>query len=337
MRLLAGILAGQDFDTVLTGDHSLQKRPMKRIVEPLTSMGVSVRAEDGMPPLSIVGGKRLRGIRYLLPVASAQIKSCILLAGLFASGRTQIIETSPTRDHTERMLKWFGVNVSIERTELEIETFIDGNSELTAADVDVPSDISSAAFFIVAAACLPGSELSLMNVGLNPTRSAIIDVLRDFGAKIKTSNVRDVSGETVGDVVVTGCLDGGASDQVLRGGIIAALIDEIPVLAILGTKLEGGLEVRDAAELRVKESDRIMAVVENLRRMSADVEEFPDGFRVGPSNLRGAPVDSFGDHRIAMAFAVAGLLAEGTTHIRGAKCADVSFPGFFDQLKAVVN
>jgi 3-phosphoshikimate 1-carboxyvinyltransferase len=337
MRLLSGILAGQNFESVLTGDESLQKRPMKRIIEPLTLMGARVEANDGRAPLRISGRRPLDAVSYKPPVASAQLKSCVLLAGLFADGKTSIIEETPTRDHTERMLRFLGIDVeSATGAEGEILS-VSGEAELVARDISVPGDISAASFFIVAAACLEGSEAVLRNVGLNPSRTAVLDALRNFGAGIEILNKREVCNEPVGDLVVrkTGHRPQ-ASSNILRGSAIANLIDEIPALAVFGTQLEGGLEIRDAGELRVKESDRIWAVVENLRRMGAFVEEFRDGFKVEKSLLKGATIDSFGDHRIAMAFAVAGLFANGETIIGGAECAAVSFPGFFDVLDRVV-
>lgn len=338
MRLLAGMLAGQDFDSVLIGDDSLLKRPMKRIIEPLTQMGARIESENGLAPLKILGGRKLSGIKYPLPVASAQIKSCVLLAGLNAGGRTTVIETVPTRDHTERMLRSLGANVSTNATQRGTEISIDGDAELAAADIRVPGDISSAAFFLVAAACLKDSELKLINVGLNPTRAAVIDVLRGFGVDIAITDIREVSGEPVGTITVRGGIaETSRASQTLEASVIANLIDEIPILAVFGTQLRQGLEIRGASELRVKESDRIAAVVENLRRMGASVVEFPDGFRVDHSELKGAHLDSFGDHRIAMAFAVAGLMAKGETTINNAECADVSFPGFFDTLARVIR
>ncbi len=337
MRLMAGVLAGQEFDSVLTGDDSLQQRPMGRIMEPLGQMGAEIESADGRAPIKIHGVSPLGSISYELPVASAQIKSCILLAGLNGDGETTVIEPIPTRDHTERMLRWFGVDVretSIGDTGKRI--CLSGDARLIAADMTVPSDISSAAFFLVAALCLENSDLTIANVGLNPTRIAVIDILRRFGADIRFENQGEQNNEPVGDLRVVGGLTA-RTEPLIEGNVIANLIDELPILAILGTQLETGLEVRDAAELRVKETDRIAAIVENLRRMGAEAEEFEDGFKVEKSKLTGARVDSFGDHRIAMAFAVAGLLADkGETEIIGAECVDVSFPGFFETLRNAV-
>lgn len=339
MRLLSGILAGQKFDSVLIGDESLQSRPMKRVIAPLSKMGAEIGSEDGRAPLEIHGVQPLRAFDHELQVASAQIKSCLLLAGLNADGTTMVLEPTPTRDHTERMLRWFGVDLEEVTSPAGKKIYISGAGRLTAKDFSVPSDVSSAAFFMVAAACLPGSEITLENVGLNPSRTAIIDVLQGLGAFIEINNKRDVCNEPVGDITVRGGAQAAEAfgNNLVSGNVIANLIDEVPILAVFGTQIDGGLEVRDAAELRVKESDRIAAVVTNLKRMGAAIEEFPDGFRVEQSKLKGAVVDSYGDHRIAMAFAVAGLMAEGETAITGAESAAVSFPEFFATLQQVVK
>ena len=344
MRLLAGILAGQDFDSILTGDDSLSLRPMRRIAEPLVAMGAQVGTTDGHAPLKISGGRSLRGIEHILSVASAQVKSCILLAGLYAGGETVVVEPVLTRDHTERMLRRFGVRVERASVPPSGHRYsISGDGELFGCDQLVPGDISAAAFFLVAAACLDRSDITMRNVGLNPTRADIIGVLTGFGARIdwyddpRAESGLDQNAEPAGDIRVRSGFDAGqpGRSNVIGGKVIPKVIDEIPILGVLGTQLEHGIEVRDAAELRVKESDRISAVVENLKRMNADVEEFDDGFRVRRSRLTGTRVDSHGDHRIAMAFSVAALLADGETEIDGAECAAVSFPGFFDQLRNV--
>lgn len=338
MRLLAGILAGQDFESVMTGDESLQKRPMTRIIEPLASMGAVIDSEDGRAPLRIRGKSPLTAIDSHPQVASAQLKSCVLLAGLLADGQTSVFEKTPTRDHTERMLNFLGVSIKREDGEDAVTLTVSGDAVLSARDLRVPGDISSAAFFMVAAACLEGSEIVLKNTGLNSSRAAVIEVLQNFGAEIEILNKREAGNEPVGDILVRGSksLTPGVASNILSGKVIANLIDEIPILAVFGTQIEGGLEIRDAVELRVKESDRILAVVENLRRMGAFVEEYRDGFKVERSDLKGARIDSFGDHRIAMAFAVAALLANGETKIDGAECAAVSFPAFFEVLETVV-
>ncbi|HVE59270.1 MAG TPA: 3-phosphoshikimate 1-carboxyvinyltransferase [Pyrinomonadaceae bacterium] len=339
MRLLAGILAGQNFDSVLTGDESLSGRPMKRVIEPLSQMDARIEATENHAPLRIFGKNPLKAISFEGKVASAQVKSCVLLAGLNGDGKTSVLEKTPTRDHTERMLRWFGVDVDeTEQANGKLIT-VQGDANLTAKDLLVPSDVSSAAFFLVAAACLKGSEILLPNVGLNPTRNAVVEVLKDFGAEVEVLNLKEIGNEPIGDLLVRGRGNGNLrsklSSNVLRGKIIANLIDEIPILAVFGTQIEGGLEIREASELRVKESDRIRSVVENLRKMNARVEEFEDGFRVEKSELKGASVESFGDHRIAMAFAVAALFATGETQIANAECAAVSFPAFFETLRSV--
>ena len=347
MRLLAGVLAGQNFDSILVGDESLSKRPMRRVIEPLTRMGARIESENGGAPLKIYGVNRLHSIAYQMPVASAQVKSCLLLAGLNAAGRTTIQNPEsenrdPTsRNHTELMLRYLGAEVEESYAETESgfvqQISITGETELQARNLNVPSDVSSAAFFIVAASNLKNSEIVLRNVGLNPTRAVIIEVLRRFGADIEVLDQKETGNETIGDIRVRGRenLKSNAFSNLVDGDIIANLIDEIPILAVFGTQLENGLEIRGATELRVKESDRIKSIVENLRRMNAAVEEFPDGFKVGKSDLRGATVDAFGDHRIAMSFAIAALFATGETEIVGAETAGVSFPEFFQTLASI--
>lgn len=338
MRLLAGLLAGQRFPSMLTGDSSLETRPMQRIIEPLTKMGATIDSVDAHAPLDISPPERLTAIEYRLSVASAQVKSAILLAALNADGETRVFESVPTRDHTERMLRWFGAEVTTMSGETGTQILLAGRSTLIARDLTIPADISSAAFFMVAAACLPGSCITLANVGFNPTRRAVFDALRGLGADIEVFDEKEVCNEPVASIRVRGGIAPAATvPPVLSGAIVANLIDEIPVLAVFATQLASGLEVRGAAELRVKESDRIAAIVANLRQMKAVVTEFPDGFRVERSVLEGATVDSYGDHRIAMAFSVAGLLARGQTNILQAQCADISFPGFLKTLLSVVK
>ena len=336
MRLLAGLLAGQSFCSVLTGDESLQKRPMNRIIEPLREMGANIASEDGRAPLRIGAVDGLKAVDHKTPVASAQVKSCILLAGLLADGQTVVRESVTTRDHTERMLRGFGADIRYAELKGENAITISGTSTLTAQNARVPADVSAAAFFLVGASCLPGSDLFISDVGINPTRDAILQRLKRFAVDIDITNDRRLLDEPYADVRVKARKL--AKGPFLIGGAdVAAMIDEIPILAILGTQIEGGLEIRDAHELRVKETDRISAVVQNLRRLKANVGEFDDGFRVGRSQLSGAEVDSFGDHRIAMAFAIAGLLAQGETSIINAECADISFPRFFETLESVVQ
>jgi 3-phosphoshikimate 1-carboxyvinyltransferase len=331
IRMLSGILAAQPFVTRIGGDESLSRRPMRRIMTPLAEMGARIDAREGQfPPLEIHGGA-LRPIEYTLPVPSAQVKTCVLFAGLFAEGTTSVIEPVRSRDHTEIALREFGAEIRVERLKISLA----GRPRLTGRELVVPSDLSSAAFFIVAALLVPGSRLSILGVGLNPTRSALLDFLVGMGARIRVPNLESGGGELIGDLVVEHSeLRGG----VISGGLTAALIDEIPVLAVLGAATEEGLTVRDAAELRVKETDRIRTVVDNLRRMGVEVEELPDGLSVpGRQTFRAARFDSFGDHRIAMAFAVAGLHADGVSVIDGAEAASVSFPEFWDTLGGCVT
>jgi len=339
IRLLAGILAGQAFTAKLTGDASIQKRPMKRVISPLREMGADIRArDDNFAPLEIHGGA-LKSINYAMPIASAQVKSAVLLAGLYADGITSVIEPVRTRDHTEVALEEFGAVVDTQGTTIRIQPLsqVNGGSKLRARSIDIPGDLSSAVFFLAAASLLPDSNLVIHNVGLNPTRTAILDVFSSLGASIQMLSLRSAHGEIVGDLAVKGAaLKGG----VLAGSQIPLLIDELPMLAVLGPFTEEGIEIRDAAELRVKESDRIAAVAGNLRRMGATIDERPDGLKVagraaGP--LRGAEIDPHGDHRIAMAFAVAALAAEGVTTIRDANCAAVSYPAFFTDLERVAQ
>ncbi len=328
MRMLSGILAAQPFRSVLVGDASLSRRPMQRIIDPLTRMGARFRSSDGgRPPLEIEGGA-LHAIRYELPVASAQVKSAVLLAGLFADGVTEVIEPATTRDHTEIALEYLGAEVERQGR----STRVHGGARLKAQKLYVPGDFSSAAFFIAAALALPESNLVIQNVGLNPTRTALLDVLVSMGGRIKVLNLEMVNGEMIGDLHIEGStLEGGE----VPSESVPGLIDELPMLAVLGTRMQQGLSFHGAAELRVKESDRLRAVADNLRRMGAEVEEWPDGLRVpGPQTLHGAEIESFGDHRIAMAFGVGGLFAEGTTTIRGSDCVEISFPGFFEVLAA---
>jgi 3-phosphoshikimate 1-carboxyvinyltransferase len=320
---------------------------MKRIIEPLELMGARVSSAAGCAPLHIEGRAQLAPIRYALPVASAQVKSCILLAGLNAGGRTEVIEArGATRDHTERMLSLFGADV---RTELKIYEgrqvpFVSLETPLSLRphDCNIAGDISSAAFLLVAGALLAGSDLTLAEVGLNRTRTGILDTLQRLGADITVADKRIESAEETGELRVRGH-DGGLAPaspgaNVIGGELIANLIDELPILSVLGTQVEGGLEIRDAAELRVKETDRIGAMVSNLRALGAEVEEYRDGLGVrGRTRLRGARLESFGDHRIAMACAVAALLSEGESELIGAEAVGVSFPEFFTMLESVTE
>jgi 3-phosphoshikimate 1-carboxyvinyltransferase len=344
MRMLAGILAGQNLATTLTGDHSLQARPMKRIIEPLELMGARIAANAGQPPLRIEG-RPLKPISYELPVASAQVKTCVLLAGLLADGRTEVIERRvATRDHTERLLQWFGAAIEITGDEIsQTRTCtVVGPATFSGCEVRVPGDFSSAAFFIAAAALLPGSELAIPAVGLNPTRIQFLETLRSLGAKIEITEAQVDCNEPLGTIRIQGTDALGPTDGVspltINGQVTAALIDELPLLAVVGTQVPGGLCIRDARELRYKETDRIAATAQNLRAMGAEVEEYDDGLEVGGVvRLKGAQLDAYGDHRIAMAFSVAALLAEGESRIAGSECVAVSFPEFFERLESVVE
>jgi len=339
IRLLSGILSGQTFTTKISGDASLQKRPMKRVMTPLREMGADIRGRDeNFPPLEIRGGK-LHSIHYQMPMASAQVKSAVLLAGLYAEGETSVTEPAATRDHTEIALQEFDAPVSLKGRTVSIKGLSghNGNPALRPISAHVPGDLSSAVFFIAAASLLPESNLYIANVGMNPTRSAILDLLNEMGASVSIVNLQTRHGELVGDLAVKGAqLKGG----LVSGDRVALLIDELPMLAALGPYTEQGIEIRDAGELRVKESDRIAALAENLKRMGASVEERPDGLRVegrAAGKLHGAEIDPRGDHRIAMAFAVAGLATIGETRILDAECAGVSYPGFFGELRRLAQ
>ncbi len=331
IRLLSGILAAQPFESIITGDDSLRQRPMNRIVDPLRQMKAHIDFETGcFAPLHIKGGK-LNSITYKTPMASAQIKSCILLAGLYAAGRTSVIEPSLSRDHTERLLPCFGIKV--ERNGLQVS--LEGPSKLQAATIQVPGDISSAAFFMVAASLINQSRLLLKNVGVNPTRTGIVDVLKRMGGQIKDQKCYNSNNEPVTDMAIESHPLHGT---VIDGDLIPRIIDEIPLIAIAATQAQGTTLVRDAKELRVKETDRIAAVAHNLKTMGAKIEVFEDGFAIiGPQKLTGSIIDSYGDHRIAMSFAIAGLIAHGRTTIQGAECVEISYPGFFKILEKVTH
>ncbi|SHG77007.1 3-phosphoshikimate 1-carboxyvinyltransferase [Desulforamulus hydrothermalis] len=327
-RLLMGILAGQPFCSVLTGDQSLRGRPMARVTAPLTEMGAVFlgRQRNNLLPMAVRGG-RLQPLHYQSPVASAQVKSAILLAGLYAAGETSVTEPSRSRDHTERMLQAFGAAVKVTGNTVTLQ----GLPRLTGQQITVPGDISSAAFLLVAAAIRPGSRVRLTGVGINPTRDGLLQVLKQMGANAEIINERQQGGEPVADIIITGSKLQGTR---IAGSLIPRLIDEIPVLAVAAAYAEGLTEIRDAAELKVKESNRIATVAGELRKFGADIEELPDGLLIrGGRPLTGTTCESYGDHRIAMAMAVAGLGARGQTVIRGAQCIPVSFPGFSDALK----
>jgi len=336
LRILAGVLAGHGIEAELVGDESLSSRPMRRIIEPLELMGARIQATDGKAPLVIRGSANPVPITYKLPVASAQVKSAILFAGLNAQGRTTVIETSPSRDHTERLFNGFGVPV---KTSTDHGVKLDGPARLSGGALTIPGDVSSAAYFVAAAMLLPNSQLTIKGVGLNPTRAAFLSVLQSWGADITTSDLQTERNEPYGTINVGGGLSrvASAAERTLRGAMIPSLIDELPLLAVVGSQIEGGIRIQDAGELRLKESDRLATTATNLRAMGAEVEEFEDGMSVsGPTKLRGATIDSHGDHRIAMAFAVAALLAKGETEIGGADCVSISFPEFFDLLESVI-
>ena len=331
IRILSGILAGQNFTTTISGDDSIRRRPMGRIIEPLTKMGVNIEAvENEFAPLTIHGG-HVQSIHYALPVASAQVKSCILMAALFASGTTEIREPGLTRDHTEIMLKRFGAQIEKERLTVSLT----GPARLEAQNVIVPGDLSAAAFFLAAGCLVNGAEILIPNVGVNPTRKAFISLLCDMGAEIDMLNIVTSGNEIKADFVVRQSKLKGIT---ISGAVIPQIIDELPILAIMATQAEGVTEVSNARELRVKESDRIKSIVSNLTKMGASVEEREDGFIIeGPVKLKAAALDSFHDHRIAMAFAVAALVADSESTIQHAECVDISFPAFYDELENITE
>lgn len=332
IRLMMGILAGQPFFSAVTGDASIRNRPMGRVAEPLREMGAHItgRHNGTLAPLAIQGGG-LKPIDFTSPVASAQVKSAVLLAGLFAGGRTTVREPYKSRDHTERMLGYLGA--AVEAGEQAVT--VTGNPELEGKPIEVPGDISSAAFFMVAAAVLPGSSVRINRVGINPTRTGIIEVLRKMGAEINIINEESANGEPVADIIVSG---GDLHGAVIEGPIIPRLIDEIPAITVAAVLAKGETVIRDAAELKVKESDRIATMARELRKLGAEITELEDGMIVnGGTGITGGNCESHGDHRVAMSLAVAGLAAVGETVISGAECIDISFPGFAKLLSSVVK
>ena len=331
IRLIAGILAGQSFTTVMAGDESIAQRPMKRIMTPLIEMGAKITARDGeFPPLTIEGSK-LHAVTYAPPVASAQVKSATLLGGLYAEGTTVVREKLKTRDHTEIALREMGADIEVSGLEIRLK----GRPTLKNSDRRVASDLSSATFFICAALMLPGSDLTIEGVGLNPTRTDLLDVLLKMGADIEIIPDEGGLGERTGTLRIRG-VEGGIKGGVIEGAVTAGVIDEIPMLSVLGALSRDGLDVRDARELRVKETDRIATVADNLGRMGVEVAVREDGMTIpGGQTLKPAKLDSFGDHRIAMAFTVAALAAEGPCEIVNAEAASVSFPEFFETLDAI--
>lgn len=331
MRLISGILSGQKFLSILTGDDSLRKRPMERIAVPLRKMGASIDGRDrgNLAPLVIRGGN-LMAIDYASPVSSAQVKSAILLAGLYSEGSTIVREKITSRDHTERMLKSLGANIEAENGKVTIR-----NSQLYGDNIDVPGDISSAAFFMAAAAAIEGSHLILENVGLNPTRTGIIDVLKDMGGNIEIDNIRRSGGEEIGDIIVKGTKLRGIS---ITREIIPRLIDEIPVIAVIAAVAEGTTKITGAEELKVKESNRINSMVAQMKKLGIKVEELSDGMIIEGSNkISGGRVKSYNDHRIAMAMAVCGLFAEEPVEIENSECINISFPKFEDKLREIAK
>ena len=331
MRMLSGILAGQSFTSSITGDESLVKRPMRRIMTPLAEMGARIEAtNEQFAPLTIQGSK-LQAIHYRVPVASAQVKSCVLLAGLYAGGETILEEPVMTRDHTEIALKELGADIDVQIR----RTLIRGGTELTGRQMVVPGDLSSAAFFLVAALIARDADLTVTNVGLNPTRASLLDVLRGMGANIKVLHIEQVNGELIGTLQVsTSQMKGG----VIEGATTAALIDEIPALAVLGAISSNGLIVRDAGELRVKETDRIEAIADNLQSMGVSAKTTADSIEIpGRQRFRAAEIQSRGDHRIAMSFAIAALAADEESTIHDAEAASVSYPEFYETLKQIVR
>ncbi len=335
IRLISGVLSGQPFYSVLTGDKYLRKRPMDRIALPLRQMGASIFGREGgkYPPLTVIGKERLKGIKFKSPKASAQVKSAILLAGLFTDEPVSVVEPAKSRDHTERMLKAFGVDLEVEGLTVSLGK----NRELEAElEIDVPADISSGAFFMVGAAITPKSEILLKDLILNPTRTGILSVMERMGARVKVENIRSVSGEEVGDVSISYSPELKATE--IKGEEIPKLIDEIPIIALLATQAEGETVIKDAQELRVKESDRIKSTVENLRAIGAEVEELPDGMVIkGKTPLKGGRIKSYGDHRIAMTFTVASLISREAIEIDDVECVKTSYPGFFEDLKQLLR
>jgi 3-phosphoshikimate 1-carboxyvinyltransferase len=331
IRMLSGILAAQPFTSRIAGDDSLARRPMARVIEPLSRMGACIEAREGTFPPLVIHGRPLHGIDYTLPVASAQVKSAILLAGLLARGDTVVREPVRTRDHTEIALEAFGADLERQGNAIRLRS----GARLKGRELLAPGDLSAACFFLVAALLVREADLVIHDVGLNPTRTALLDLLTGMGANIQAADLRQAGGELLGNLRVrTSKVSGG----VIEGAATAAVIDEIPALAVLGAASDGGLTVRDAGELRVKETDRIATIEAGLRRMGVEIETWPDGFRVpGRQRFHAAEIDSAGDHRIAMAFAVAALAADGPSVIEGAESAAVSFPEFWDTLREIAT
>jgi 3-phosphoshikimate 1-carboxyvinyltransferase len=329
IRMLSGILSGNPFLSVLTGDESLRARPMGRVIAPLRKMGAGIMARDGdrFPPIAIKG-EMLHAIKYIMPIASAQVKSAILLAGLYADGETEVLEPVKSRDHTERMLPAFGAEIKVEGLSIKIK----GLPELRGTEVHVPGDFSSAAFFIVGALLIEGSNITIQGVGINPTRTGLLSVLKEMGADIEIYNIRNLSGEPVADIKCRSTVE--LNPVNITEEKIPVLIDEFPVLCVAATQAIGNTTIRGAEELRVKESDRIKSMATELKKMGAEIEEFEDGLSItGKTKLKGAFLESHGDHRIAMALSIAALIAEGETVISDVSSVNISFPGFFEILR----
>jgi 3-phosphoshikimate 1-carboxyvinyltransferase len=330
IRMLSGIVAAQNFVTEMTGDESLSRRPMERVIAPLSAMGAKITAQNGCPPIRIAG-TQLKGIDYKMSVASAQVKTCLLFSGLLADGETCVEEPLRTRDHGEVALRAFGAKLDRKGNEVRIR----GGQRLRGIEARVPGDLSSAAFFLCAAALFPNSQLTIPALLMNPTRARLLDILIQLGLRITVTQLEEMHGEPVGTLQVEGGRLRGAT---IAGADAAALIDEIPVLAAIAPYTEQGIEIRDARELRVKESDRIASIATNLRAMGAQVEEREDGLKIpGGQTMHGAEIQSFGDHRIAMAFSIAALRAHGETLIQGSECAAISYPAFFSTFEGLVE
>jgi len=337
VRLISGILSGNPFFSVLTGDDSLKQRPMARVINPLKEMGadISARSSDKYLPMAIKG-KGLKAINYNMPVASAQVKSCLILAGLYADGTTIITEPQKSRDHTERMLMSMGAEVEVEGLTIKVKGEGSRVRGVQPIDITIPSDFSSAAFFIAGTLIVPDSEILIRNVCINPTRTGLLDVIKNMGGDVRIENMRDISGEPVAGIY---CKSAGSLKAVKIGAdIMPSLIDEFPILCVLATQADGVTEIRGAEELRVKESDRIKAMATELKKLGVELEEYPDGIAIkGKASLKGNVVESYHDHRIAMSLAIAALVAEGTMTINNPSCVDISFPGFFEELKRIMR
>ncbi len=332
MRLLCGLLGAQGFFSVLTGDASLRRRPMDRVAQPLRAMGATIQGREGgrYPPLAIQGGA-LKGIQYRMPVASAQVKSALLLAGLYAQGPTKVLEPLRSRDHTERMLRAMGAELSVQEGWIGISA----PQSLHPLEGTVPGDFSSAAFFLAAALMVPGSELLIENVGVNPTRTGLLQALRRMGARVELLDERELFGEPVADLLVR--YSGPLKATDIEPQEVPLMVDEIPVFSVLAATAQGTSTIKGAQELRLKESDRLSAMAQGLARMGIKVEEYPDGLSIQGGGLKGATLESFGDHRVAMAFSVAALAAEGTSSIEGAEAVEVSYPDFYQTLRRLLR